>query len=78
MRQWTPTTPLYEQNLSDLRGRRLKDLHPSLYACVKDPDLKDSFIELARLNEHNQRRLPQREQFAEVVRDEELVRMLAG
>ena len=72
-----PGTQLYEEHLSDLHGLPLKSLHPSLYCCVKDDDVKESLIDLARLAKLNHRHAPQAEHFRQTLTSQNLIKMLS-
>jgi len=72
-----PGTQLYEEHLDDLHSLPLKSLHPSLYCCVKDDDIKDALIDLSRLGKLNQQRKPQADNFQQVLTSPNLIEMLS-
>ena len=72
-----PGTLLYEENLAELHGLPLRALHPSLYPCIPDPDVRNQLVELAGLAILNGQSKSQVEHFREVIRSPELQEQLA-
>ena len=72
-----PGTPLYQEDLPQLRHLPLRALHPSLFPCVRDDHLKDLLIELGTLGDLNRAGKPQAEHFRQVIASEELLSLLS-
>ena len=72
-----PGTAMYESSLEQLHGLPLKALHPSLYPCATDEQVKKILIELGPLGLLNRDDKAQATHFREVVDSEELIEMLS-